>query len=236
MQRTLDTLLTRQGLYPRTAARDVNEAVQRWLAGIIGSFVPRLADLVHQRDVHPLLAYRVLAELLGALSPFTRSGTYRIPPFQYDQLGPVFAAIFAGLTTALEAIGAEHHRQIPLVRFDAMTLFGDLNEPAIFRNEFFLRVTGADANELRTHVPHHFKIAAWADLGGVIRTATAGVPLHLDPQPPSTLPNGQGSVYFRLERGEAFTSIVKHGQVGIHHSVGLSVSDVCLFAVDPGAT
>jgi type VI secretion system protein ImpJ len=236
LRRALDALLTRQALHARSAPREVSELVQRWVASVIGSFVPRVADLVQQRFTHPLVAYRVVAELLGALAPFTRSGTHRIPPFQYDQLGAVFAEMFAGLAALLEAIGAEQHRRIPLVRVDPSTLFGDLSEPAIFRNDFFLRFAGGDIEELRSRIPHHVKVAAWGELGNVVRTATSGVSLRHDPRPPSTLPNGPGSVYFKLDRGEAFGGVIKHGQLGIHYAVGLPVTDISLFAVEPGAS
>jgi type VI secretion system protein ImpJ len=236
LRRALDELLTRQALHARTAPREVSEILQRWLATIIGSFVPRVADLVQQRFAHPLTAYRVIAELLGALAPFSRTGTHRIPPFQYDQLGAVFAEMFGGLAALLEAIGAEQHRRIPLVRVDPSTLFGELSEPAIFRNDFFLRFAGHDVEELRNRVPHHVKVASWADLGNVVRSATSGVALRHEPRPPTTLPNGHGSLYFKLDRGEAFGAIVKHGQLGIHYAAGLPVTDISLFAVEPGAS
>ena len=184
LRSALDALLSRQALAARSSPRDVTEVVQRWLASIVGSFVPRIADLVHQRTVHPLVAYRVLAELLGALAPFTRAGTHRVPAFQYDHLGPVFAELFAGLGALLDAIGADHHRRIPLVRYDPSTLFADLNEPAIFRNDFFLRITGGDPDELRVRVPQNFKVASWLHLPEILRTATAGVPLKHEPRPP----------------------------------------------------
>jgi type VI secretion system protein ImpJ len=235
LRRALDALMARQALQARTSPRDVTEAVQRWLGSLIGSFVPRLADLVHQCQTHPLVAYRVLAELLGSLAPFTPTGDYRIPAFQYDQLGPIFAELFAGLGAALDAIGADHHRRIPLARFDPTTLFGDLGEPAIFRNDFFLRVTGSDVDELRVRVPQHFKVASWTNLPEVVRSATAGVALKHDPRPPAGLPGGPATVYFKLEKTDAFTPIVKTGQMGIHHVLGLPLTDIALFAVEPGA-
>jgi type VI secretion system protein ImpJ len=235
LRRSLDALLARQSLQARTPPRDASEGVQRWISSILGSFVPRVADLVHQRFVHPSSAYRVMAELLGALAPFTPAGSHRIPPFQYDHMGPMFAEMFSALMTMLDAVGASHHRQIALVRFDPTTLFGDLNEPAIFRNDFFLRVTGGYPDDLRVRVPQHFKIAAWGDLAETLRSATTGVPLRHDPRPPTALPSTDGGVYFKLERGDAFTSIVKHGQIGIHYASGLPLTDVSLFAVQPEA-
>jgi type VI secretion system protein ImpJ len=235
MRRALEALMARQALSSRSSPQTVNELVQRWINGTVGSFVPRVADLVHQRFVHPLTAYRVLAELLGSLTPFTRAGTHRVPSFQYDRLGPVFAEIFAGLAALLEAIGAEHHRRIPLVRLDPTTLMADLSEPAIFRNDFFLRVSGEDVGELRVRVPQHFKVAAWPELPDIVRSATVGVPLQHAPRPPGTLPTGNGGVYFKLDKNDAFSSVVKHGQMGVHHVVGLPMTDVALFVVEPGA-
>jgi type VI secretion system protein ImpJ len=235
LRRALDALLARQALAARSSPRDVTEVVQRWIASLVGSFVPRLADLVHQRYVHPIVAYRVLAELLGSLAPFTRTGTHRIPAFEYDRLGPVFAELFAGLGALLDAIGADHHRRIPLVRYDPSTLFADLNEPAIFRNDFFLRVTGDDLDDLRMRVPEHVKVASWLHLPEILRSATAGVPLRHEPRPPGTLPGGHGVLYFKLEKADAFAPIIKTGQMGIHHVAGLPLQDVALFAVEPGA-
>jgi type VI secretion system protein ImpJ len=235
LRRALDALLARQALAARSSPRDVTEVVQRWLASIVGSFIPRLADLVHQRFVHPVVAYRVLAELLGSLAPFTRTGTHRIPAFEYDRLGPVFAEMFAGLGAQLDAIGADHYRRIPLVRYDPSTLFADLNEPAIFRNDFFLRVTGDDVDDLRTRVPQHVKVASWVHLQEVLKSATAGVALKHEPRPPGTLPGGHGILYFKLEKAEAFAPIMKTGQLGIHHVLGLPLTDIGLFAVEPGA-
>jgi type VI secretion system protein ImpJ len=236
LRRALDALMARQALASRSSPRDVTEAVRRWLATIVGSFVPRFADLVNERFVHPHTAYCVLAELLGALAPFSRSGTHRIPPFEFDRLGSVFAEMFAGLGALLDAIGADQHRRIPLVRYDSATLFADLAEPAIFRNDFFLRVTGTDVDDLRVRFPQQCKVAAWPVLPEIVKSATTGVPLKHDPRPPGTLPGGAGTLFFRLEKSEPFSSVIKHGQLGIHHVPGLAITDIALFVVEPGAS
>ena len=237
LRRALEALTERQSLQARgSSARDVTEVVQRWIASIISSSAPRLADLVHQRYTHPIVAYRVLAELLGALAPFTPKGTHRIPAFQYDRLGPVFAELFAGLEAILDAIRTDHHRRIPLVRLDPTTLFAELTEPAIFRNDFLLRVRGVDVDELRMRVPQHVKVASWTDLAELVRSATTGVPLRHEPRPPGTLPGGPGTLYFRLEKEAVFEPIVKTGQMGVHHPHGLPLTDIALFAVEPEAS
>lgn len=236
LRRALDALMARQALAARSSPRDVTEVVRRWLATLVGSFVPRFADLVNERFVHPHTAYCVLAELLGALAPFSRSGTHRVPAFEFDRLGATFAEMFAGLGALLDAIGADQHRRIPLVHVDPTTLFAELAEPAIFRNHFFLRVTGSDSDDLRIRFPQQCKVAAWQALPEIVKSATAGVPLNHDPRPPGTLPGGAGTLFFRLEKSDAFSLIIKHGQLGIHHVPGLAVTDIALFAVEPGAS
>lgn len=235
LRQVLEDLTSRQATLRRSAPRDATEAVQRWLSSVVGAFVPRVADLLHQRHAHPLVVYRLLAELIGSLAPFTREGDFRVPAFEHDHLGRVFREMFATLAVLLDALGAEHHRRIPLVRYDAMTLFADLKEPTIFRNDFYLGVKGNDQDTLRAHVPRHFKVAAWNDLSEVVRTATAGVLLEHDPRPPVTLPSSDGTQYFKLSKTDAFSPILKTGQIGIHYVAGLPFTDVSLFAVDPAA-
>ncbi|MGH7297335.1 MAG: type VI secretion system baseplate subunit TssK, partial [Polyangiaceae bacterium] len=234
-------------------------------------FVPRVADIVHQRFVHPHAAYCVLAELCGALSPFlptapapaqrpsiqppsprgtmeipARNGvpaqangaaaSAPIPPFQFDRQGPVFADLFARLFVLLDAIAAEQYRRIPLVRYDQATLCADLQEPAIFRRDFFLQVSGTDVDDLRTRVPSQCKVGAWPHLPEILKSATSGVLLTHEPRPPGTMPGGVGTLYFRLQKSDAFSLIVKHRQMGIFHGAALPITDMALFAVEPGAS
>jgi type VI secretion system protein ImpJ len=280
--RALDALMQRQDIATRSTTRGVTEAVRRWLGSIIGSFVPRVADVVHQRFIHPHTAYCVLAELCGALSPFAAAthgaataaqrpsgmpparppsmlppspnGTVelpafgpnggaapaavpaRIPPFQFDRQGPVFADLFARLAVLLDAIAAEQYKRIPLVRYDPSTLCADLQEPAIFRRDFFLQVSGTDVDDLRTRVPAQCKVGAWPHLPEILKSATTGVLLQHEPRPPGTLPGGVGTIYFRLQKSEAFSLVIKHGQMGIFHGPALPISDMALFAVEPGAS
>jgi type VI secretion system protein ImpJ len=269
--RALDGVMARQDIASRAGARDGTDAVRRWLGSIVGSFAARLADMVHQRFVHPHTAYCVLAELCGALSPFAngaavpapssaagqaRVGTMaipaqgsdrppppngngaatpvRIPPYQHDRPGPVFTALFSMLGVLLDAIGAEHYKRIPLVRYDPSTLCADLGEPAIFRRDFFLQVSGADVDDLRTRVPAQCKVGALPHMGEILNSATSGVPLRHEPRPPGTLPGGVGTLYFRLQKSDAFSLVVRHGQMGIFHGPGLPITDMALFAVEPG--
>ena len=42
-----------------------------------------------------------------------------------------------------------------------------------------------------------------------------------------------GSVYFRLEKNEAFSPIYKTGELGLHHGGLPGVREISLYVVDP---
>jgi type VI secretion system protein ImpJ len=213
-------------------SRDSSDAPRQWLLGLISAFIPKLADVIDQR-AHPHVAYRVLVETIGALAAFTSSGDIPIPSFDYERLGTVFTDLFLASQGVLDALAAEQYRRIPLRPSDPATLYAELREPGIFRNDFFLAVLGDDVERLRAEVPRMFKVAAWNELSAVVISHSKGLTLEPQQSAPPALPNAPGVVYFRLAKGESFTSIFKTSEMGIHHGGMPGVREMVLYAVDP---
>ena len=232
----LEALVARQTALERAAARQALQSARVHLLSLVSAGVADIADLIDQTHVHPRTAYRVLAPLLGGLAVFTPTGRIEIPKFNYLRLGVTFGELFERLGEVLAVLGAEQHRLVPLGRHDAHTSYAELNEPTIFRNEFFLCVSGTDSDRLRAIVPQQVKLAAWNELAGVHQSATAGVPLHPQARPPATLPEVRGTVYFRLDKtAPMFMSVMKTGQLGIFCPPGLGVTELALYVVNPSA-
>jgi type VI secretion system protein ImpJ len=234
LRRVVDGLSSRRNALRRIPARDGNDAPRQWLLSLISGFIPRLSDAIDQR-AHPHVAYRVLVEILGSLAAFTSNGDLPIPAFDYERLSAVFADLFLGCQGVLDLLAAEQYRRIPLRPSDPTTLYAELREPGIFRNEFFLAVLGDDLERLRVEVPRMFKVAAWNELPGVVVSHSKGVALDPMQTAPLALPNTPGVVYFRLTKGESFTPIFKTSEMGIHHGGLPGVREVVLYAVDPQA-
>jgi type VI secretion system protein ImpJ len=232
LRRIVDGLASRRLALRRTPSRDANDAPRQWLLGLISGFIPKLSDVIDRR-AHPHLAYRALAEAVGSLSAFTARGDVAIPAFDYERLGTVFLELFQAMQAVLDALAAELYRRVPLRPSDPTTLYAELREPGIFRNDFFLAVLGDDVERLRAEVPRMFKIAAWSELPGVLMSHSKGLTLEPQQSPPAALPNAPGVVYFRLAKGESFTSIFKTSEMGIHHGGMPGVREMVLYAVDP---
>jgi type VI secretion system protein ImpJ len=234
LRRLLDGLSNRRLALRRAPPRATNDSARQWVLSLVSGFIPRLVDVLEQR-AHPHLAYRVVVEALGALAAFTPRGDVAIPAFDFDHLGDVFSNLFHSFQIILDALGAEQYQRIPLVASDQATLYAVLKEAGIFRKDFYVAVAGDDLQRIRAEVPRMFKIAAWNDLARVLATHSKGVTLEPQQSSPAALPDTPGSVYFRLEKNEAFSPIYKTGELGLHHGGLPGVREILLYAVDPVA-
>jgi type VI secretion system protein ImpJ len=234
LRRILDGLSNRRLALKRAAPRTSNDSARQWILSSISGFIPRLVDVLERR-AHPHLAYSTVVEALGALAAFTPRGDVAIPAFDFDHLGEVFANLFHSFQIVLDALGAEQYQRVPLVASDQATLYAVLKEAGIFRKDFYVVVAGEDLERIRTEVPRIFKIAAWNDLARVLATHSRGVTLEPQQSSPEALPHMPGSVYFRLEKNEAFSPIYKTGEMGIHHGGLPGVQEISLYVVDPVA-
>ncbi|MCL2779667.1 MAG: type VI secretion system baseplate subunit TssK [Polyangiaceae bacterium] len=232
LRKLLGSLLEQQKTLEDMASSDDNALWRRWALSVVSSHAAIVADIVEQGHHHPRDVHWQLRRLYGALTAFTPQREPAAPPFKYRELGETFRFLFKNITTMLNALGTEQYRLIPMRTYDANTLFVELIEPAIFRNEFFLRIQGADVEMLRKQVPRTFRLAAWNQLGAVRRAAVSGVPLIPMATAPAVLPQTPGALYFRVDKkGESFEQILRSGQLGI--DVAIPNVKVTLFAVDP---
>ncbi|MCL2722909.1 MAG: type VI secretion system baseplate subunit TssK [Polyangiaceae bacterium] len=232
LRKLLGSLLEQQKALEDMVSNENNALWRRWALSVVSSHAAIVADIVEQGHHHPRDVHWQLCRLYGSLTAFTPQREPAAPPFKYRELGETFRFLFENITTMLNALGTEQYRIIPVRSYDANTLHVELVEPAIFRNEFFLCVQGADAEMVRGQVPRTIRLAAWNQLNAVRQAAVSGVPLLPMAVAPAILPQSPGAVYFRLDKkGDAFEQILRSGHLGI--DVNMPDVKVTLFAVDP---
>ena len=253
LEQLLELLRSRKTWADHWHALDALKDRRRQLRGLLGTFVQRILDLLDRPATRPHKAYLDLVDMLHALAPFTPEGdaplpalasengrddaALSLPPFNHQDLGRTFSALFAALGRTLNAIGAEEHQEI---RLDVVSGFpwarqADLSKAGLFHKDFFLAVTGDDVDRLRVEVERLVKIAPLRDLIEMKYAHLAGVPVHWR-QRPAKLPETKGALYFQLDkRSEVWTAISRAAWMGIQCPIA-GISSIALYAVNPDAS
>ncbi len=219
----------------RAKELDGPAALRLMLAGFLSESASRLADPLERPSVRPLDAYEVLTQLVGTLSAFDPSIRLdTLPSYQHTDLAATFTPLVQMAVRTLGFLAASRFVQIPLRSTNPSLHFADLVEPAMFRYEFYVALSGADEARLRETIPQVLKIAAWEAMEELVRSAASGVRVAHEHRPPPVLPLRPGVVYFRIERaGAHWENIVRRGNLTIlqpHESANVKVE---LFAVEP---
>lgn len=192
-----------------------------WLLHTVNSYIPLLAH--HQRlpETHPLEAYRVLAQLAGALCTFSFKLHPRdVPAYAHEDLGGTFAALARMLLELLETVMPSAFVNIPLDRRDETMLIGEVQDDSVLAGDchWYLSVKG-DLPEarIRDDVPSQVIVGSPHNIDFLVKTATPGLTLVHTPVPPRDFPLKAGHTYFKLEAGgDAWDTVRESRSVAIY--------------------
>ncbi len=211
-----------------------SDAARTVLLMMLGRMIPRVSHLLGS-NAHPRDAYRALAELAGALSPFGAEGTFAVPAFDFLELSATFAALSEQIHQVLASITAARYRSVPLARHDEYLRWADLREPGIFGKQFVLAIRGGDPARLRLEVPLVAKVGASERIGALVSAALSGVPLVAEPHRPAGLDVPPQTVCFRLEQqGDHWDEVMRRGSLAIYLPEPHHRSEVTLFVRERG--
>jgi type VI secretion system protein ImpJ len=212
-------------------------------AGTMGKFVllqainahlPRLAHVSASPHVSPEDAYLALADLVGALCTFSpKRHPGEVPPFDHLDLGGTFSPLFALARELIAESAADKYVAIPLQRDDSMFTARLLFERLLAHEYYLVARGGLPDAALRSELPKHTKIASWAQMEALVKSAVRGAPLAFDFSPPGVLPLTSGAVVFRIDKGsDHFKRVVDEGTLAIYQPLESARVELALFAVD----
>ncbi|MGO8992080.1 MAG: type VI secretion system baseplate subunit TssK [Polyangiaceae bacterium] len=158
------------------------------------------------RHLSPAGLHGIISALLGALEAI--EGRVQTPGtfYTHDNPGPSFRPIFERLLELIPEVARDPHMAFPLTRIDAWTFSLALREPEIFRRRVFLVASGADESALATLLPAYAKIGSAERLPMIVNSATRGVPIALEFDPPGSLPSSASHCSFRVDTRSAYWS------------------------------
>jgi type VI secretion system protein ImpJ len=222
----------------RTAAAvefQSSDAAKFWLLDTLNEAIPVVAHLADHGTTRPEDAYLVLAQLIGRLCTLAVDGDpTTIPKFNYLSLGDTFEPMFARCLVLIDTVIGERYTEIPLQRREDGMHLGQVQDPTVLRQEWFLAASGGTSEaDLRDRLPKLSKVASWNQIGPLLNSALNGVRLELEYRPPGALPIKPGMVFFRVQKvAEFWPDIQGTGSVAIYHPLGNNI-ELSLYAVDP---
>ena len=177
-----------------------------WLLHTVNSFIPLLADLQRTPGTHPLVLYRQLAQLAGALCTFGVDRHPRdIPAYSHENLGDTLGGLERMIRELLETVMPSRFTNLPLVQRDETMLVGECADARVLDGDlhWYLSVTGDMAEaRIRDEAPSQIIIGTPHNIDFLVRTATPGITLVHTAVPPRDFPLKAGHTYFKLEADE----------------------------------
>jgi type VI secretion system protein ImpJ len=158
----------------------------------------------------PPALHQVLTELLGGIETLGGTGPTLAVPYRHAEPGANFRALIERLLIEIPRVAREPHQAFPLARVDDATFALEVRDPELFRRRVYLVASGADESWLATSLPAHAKIASDATLPAIVNSATRGVSIALEFDPPPSLPSSARHCSFRIDtRSNYWTNILE---------------------------
>jgi type VI secretion system protein ImpJ len=193
----------------------------------LNRYVSQLIHITESAQVHPLVAYGILRQLMGELSTFserisvtgeTIDGKVLLPPYNHQRLWYCFSSAQRLITQLLDEITAGPEYMIALL-FDGTYYAADL-QPAMFegRNRFYLAIeTESDPQVMLQSMEQVAKISSREYLPILIARALPGIRLEYMQVPPQELPRRINTLYFQIDHhGEHWSQVQNGNNIAIY--------------------
>jgi type VI secretion system protein ImpJ len=167
--------------------------------------IPALAHLAETPDVAPREVYLALVRLAGQLGTFSAGADpATLPRFSHLELHDTFDPLFAVLGTLLGALAAAQYVSVPLERqANGLLLARGLDDRLLRGGRFFLAVQcELPEAQVAEALPRLCKVAAGAEIQGLLGAAAPGLGLQVTHRPPRQIPLRPGALHFALDPGD----------------------------------
>ncbi|WP_281647716.1 type VI secretion system baseplate subunit TssK [Parendozoicomonas sp. Alg238-R29] len=191
------------------------------LLQVINRNEPLIAEMRRQKQLHPSELYKSLIQLAGELATFTRKEkrAEEFPAFSQDDLGHVFASLFASLRQSLSMVLEQTAISMELTQRKFGIYVSPITDRSLVSEGTFVLAVKADipGDALRSNFPSQAKVAPVEVIRELISASMPGIMLRPLPVAPRQIPYHAGFAYFELERtGKAWESMKNSGGFAVH--------------------
>jgi type VI secretion system protein ImpJ len=176
----------------------------------LNRYTPLLHHYVELGDVHPVIVYSALRQLVGELSTFSdavsalgaQADGEVLPPYNHDQLGWCFHSATTRAKELLDQLTASPVEDIQLPH-DGQQYFTANLDPELFTadNRFYLAISSdLNPNELYHLLQRTGKITALQEMPAIRQYALFGLKIDVLQTPPEELRMLARYRYFQIDR------------------------------------
>ena len=186
---------------------------------VLGGAIPTLAHIADAVSSSPRELYLALSPLVGQLATFTLGvDVAALPKFVPEDLRATFEPLFGAVNAYLGSQGQARYTRIPLEARGFLHVAKALDDKLLKNVRLVLAVKG-DVPEVHVaeQLPRLCKIAAQAEVQGLVQAAAPGIPLQVLHRPPPEIPLRAGTVYFELCQGDSlWKTVVSERSLAFH--------------------
>ena len=168
----------------------------------LNAAIPILVHAGRDGELSPRELYFYLIQMAGQLSTLVPDADpSSFPAFNFTDLRSTFEELFALLTSLLRASVREVCVAVPMEVREGMHV-GNLNDERIVKcSQFVLaaQARGISEDQLARDLPSRAKIASFAQLPFLLRSATRGLGLQVTHRPPAEVPVRPNVAYFVID-------------------------------------
>ena len=193
---------------------------------VLNRQVPALTHLIETRGVHPWLVYGQLRQCVGELSTFSQrvdllgrmvGKEESLPAYDHEAPAPCFVRACDVLLQILSEIAAGPELLVTLIWRDGWLQADIPHQYLVSRHRFYLILQSEDWSsfDLKAFLGSA-RLAATAQMAGLIDHALPGIELMPLSGPPQGLPRRSNARYFRIEQvSEGWAAVQAEGGVSL---------------------
>jgi len=209
------------------------------LLQVINRVEPLFAHLLHIPTLHPEQLYRLVIQLAGELSTYSKASKrpLALPPYDHEDLAKTFSYVMEEIRDCLSMVLEQNAIPIPLTPPKYGTRAAKIPDYNLLNDAFFVLAVNAQISteQLRNRFPAQVKIGPVEQIQQLVRSALPGITVHSLPVAPRQIPYHAGFSYFELNKqGELWKQMYKSGGFAIHISGDFPGMEIEFWAIKNG--
>ena len=214
----------------------ISEVTDFLMLQLINRYEPLFKHLETSRFLHPESFYRLVVEIAGEFSTFTREERRPIsfPNYQHHDLEQSFSPVMTEIRRALGVVTEQRAVQLEIIEHRFSVWVAKIPDKTLLESAIFILAAKADisSEKLRNGFPKQTTIATVERIKDFVNAHIPGIEVSPLPVVPRQIPHHAGFVYFEVNtRHELWNDLRTAGGLAVHIGAKFPALELELWAI-----